>query len=237
MLSKSLIPVCLKMITVVAISSYASLAQAALVVTNGSFETPEVGVGGNTAFNPGISAGGWTNRAGSSDENKTAYILDQATNSSYPIAQDGDQMLQLDHRGKPALVYQLLGTTDEVSDITLSAWFAARDLNITNGTPPASMTFSLLLLTGTPDSFEVLATTGPLTHSAVKTWVQHSVTAVGVAAGTPVYAGLQANHYMDDSVVLTLVDDVQVSTAVPEPATVGLSALGVAAIACGRRRR
>lgn len=130
----------------------------------------------------------------------------------------------------------LLGTTDEVSDITLSAWFAARDLNVANGIP-ASMTFSLLLLTGTPDSFEVLATSGPLTHSPVKTWVQHSVTAFGVAAGTPVYAGLQANYYMDDPVVLTVVDDVQVSTVVPEPGTVGLLALGVATIACGRRRR
>lgn len=236
MLNKSMIPVCLKMLAVVAISSYASLAQAALVVTNGSFETPEVGVGGNTPFDPGFSAGGWTNWAGSPDENKRAFILDQATDPSYPTAQDGDQMLQLDHRGKPALVYQFLGTTDEVSDITLSAWFAARDLNVANGIP-ASMTFSLLLLTGTPDSFEVLATSGPLTHSPVKTWVQHSVTAFGVAAGTPVYAGLQANYYMDDPVVLTVVDDVQVSTVVPEPGTVGLLALGVATIACGRRRR
>lgn len=168
-------------------------ADAALIVTNGNFEAPDLASGGSQAFNPGASAGGWTN---SSSSSHPAYLANENI-IGFPDAHDGDQMLQLDHRSNPHLVYQLLGTTDELSDITLSAWFAARTLNIPSG-PPATMTFSLRLLTGSPGSFTVLADSGPLTHAAAESWVEHSTTASNVPAGTPIYAGLLANHYSDN---------------------------------------
>ncbi len=221
-------------VALIAIGACCPPADGALVIANGSFEAPDLASGGAVQIPIGGTVESWTTDAGSS---QPSYILDENFNTQIPAASDGTQMLQIDHRSNPHLVYQSLGTTDAASDVTLSAQFAARDLN---ATPiPASMTFQLLLLTGTPGSFSTLADSGVLSHSALKTWVEHSVAALNVPTGTQVFVGLRANNVPGTLGILTLVDDVQLTVSpvsVPAPAALpaGLVMLSVYAM---RRHR
>ena len=178
---------------------------------NGSFETPDFSAVGYQEIPVGATVGGWTHQSGS----YSAWIVNENyAVPQFPVAADGDQMLEFDHRSSPSsLIYRSVGTTAVTGNVTVSADFALRNFNA--GPPIPNAGFKLLLLTGTPGNFTTLADSGVLTHSSVATWVTRSLTATSVPAGTAVFVGLRANlwgtpPFTSTSHVFTLVDDVRV---------------------------
>ena len=178
---------------------------------NGSFETPDFSAVGYQEIPVGATVGGWTHQSGS----WSAWIVNENyAVPQFPAAADGAQMLEFDHRSSPSsLIYRSVGTTAVAGNVTVSADFALRNFNA--GPPIPNAGFRLLLLTGTPGNFITLADSGVLTHSSVATWVERSLTATNVPAGTAVLVGLRANlwgtpPFTSTSHVFTLVDDVRV---------------------------
>ena len=178
---------------------------------NGSFETPDFSAVGYQEITVGATVGGWTHQSGS----YSAWIVNENyAVPQFPAAADGDQMLEFDHRSSPSsLIYRSVGTTTVAGNVTVSADFALRNFNA--GPPIPNAGFRLLLLSGTPANFTTLADSGVLTHTSVATWVERSLTATNVPAGTAVFVGLRANvwgtaPYTATTHVFTLVDDVRV---------------------------
>lgn len=172
--------------------------------SNGGFETPSVGSGSYLEIPVGGKVGGWTHAEGSA----SAWIVDQDYNApQFPASAEGRQMLQFDHRSAPhSLVYRPLGKRE--GDVKVSARFALRDLHA--GPPLPDAEFRLLLLTGSPGNFTTLADSGKLTHTAAKTWVEHSVTAKNLAAGTELFIAIRADAFgTPTNHVFTVVDDVK----------------------------
>ncbi len=179
---------------------------------NGGFETPDVGTTGYLEIPVGGTVGGWTHQAGSF----SAWLVAETYAApQFPAAVDGDQMLEFDHRSNPnSLIYCFAGTTEVDGDVTASAHFALRNFNA--GPPVPSAGFKLLLLAYTQGTFTTLADSGILTHAATKTWVQHSVTAADVPAGTEVFVALQANFWgTPTNHVFSVVDEVRLVLPVP----------------------
>ena len=178
---------------------------------NGSFEAPDVSAVGYQEIPMGATVGGWTHQSGS----YSAWIVNENyAVPQFPAAADGDQMLEFDHRSSPSsLIYRSAGTTAVTGNVTVSADFALRNFNA--GPPIPNAGFRLLLLSGTPANFTTLADSGVLTHTSVATWVERSLTATNVPAGTAVFVGLRANvwgtaPYTSTTHVFSLVDDVRV---------------------------
>ena len=178
---------------------------------NGSFETPDFSAVGYQEIPVGATVGGWTHHSGS----YSAWIVNENyAVPQFPAAADGDQMLEFDHRSSSSsLIYRSVGTTAVTGNVTVSADFALRNFNA--GPPLPNAGFRLLLLSGTPSNFTTLADSGVLTHTSVATWVERSLTATNVPAGTAVFVGLRANlwgtpPFTSTSHVFTLVDDVRV---------------------------
>jgi len=201
----------------------ATPASAALVLLNGGFESPV----GTTQIIAGNTAGNWT------AVNKASFIANAATFGALP-AFEGDQMIQVDHAGpSDGRIFQLLGTTDGLVDVTLSASFAARDLNF-DGTA----TYAFGLYSDAAGTIALAEKTG-LANAAVNVWSADSVTATGVTPGTSVYAFFTANGVGSATTQLLHVDDVGLSVVatIPEPIALLLVSLGILGLGVARRRR
>jgi len=197
----------------------ATQASAALVLTNGGFEDPVAGPGAFFEITTGTTIGNWT-AAGS----VSSWILDEGLTGESALA--GNQYGQINGSSGGGSIYQLLGTTDSLSDITLAANFSPR-----TGFTAGVYTFGL---------YEDAAGTIPLAEltgqlpGTVGIWSANSVTATNIAAATSVYAVFVGENGPGR---LTYIDSVTLSVAaVPEPSSLlfGLSVLGLGVV---RRRR
>jgi len=201
----------------------ATQASAALILTNGSFEAPNLSSGGNQQITATATIQNWT--AG----NNSAFYLEQGLFSVN--ADDGDQYIQLNTDGTGGRISQLLGTTDAgpASNITLSASFYDRPSN-----PGGTYSFGLYSdAAGTVALNEVTGGT-----PGTGTWSADSVTALGVAGETDVYAFFSADTNAVEGTQLFWVDNATLSvTPVPEPSSMVLAGLGGLLCVARRRRR
>jgi len=196
-------------------------AQAALMVTDGSFETET----NNGAEIPsGSTTGGWD--------------ITGSTGAFTPVApfdglaaQDGTQFIQITAGGgAPGRISQLLGTTGAVpSDVTLAAYFSQRSIGVSSG-------YTFGLYSDAAGTVALAETTAGAPTAGVWT-LDDSVTAIGVAAGTPVYAFFTATTPTSSTNFL-FIDNVTLDvTAIPEPSSMLLVGLGVLGLGVVRRRR
>ena len=173
---------------------------APLALLNGSFEEP---VGTNTV-SPGVAVGNWT------AINRTGYIYNPDDYSQGPAATDGNQVAQLNFNGAFG---QLLGTTDGMVDITLSAKCALKD-----GSDAANnyqYTLGIYTAMGVGGGGAVLGEMPVATLSFAGVWEDATVTAENVPAGVQVYAVLSA--FQNTGSDLVFFDDVQLSVQTAPP--------------------
>jgi len=200
----------------------ATQASAALVLQNGSFETPD-DVAGFTQIPINTTVGDWEASF------NQATITDELFNATAPAAVDGSQYIQL-NSVNGGRISQFLGITDApLTDITLAASFAARDFAFTG-----DRTYSFGLYTDNLGLVPLAEVTGVSTGTLPSNFVGNSVTASGVALGTSVYAFFTADASAAQE--LFFIDNVTLTTVIPEPSSLlfGLGVLGLGAI---RRRR
>jgi len=218
------------LLTIAVVMFAATQASAALMVTDGSFETE---TSGTVVAAPGTT-GGWT------------VSGDLDTFTSVPFSgnlapQDGAQYIQV-RTGSAggSIISQFLGTTDAISDVTLGAYFSPRN---TGAQALGTYTFGLFSDAAGTMPLDVTLTrpNGAVEtnqpNGAVGTWMFDDVIAENVPAGTTVYAAFTADAFAGTTNFL-FIDNVSVSvTAIPEPSSMLLVGLGVLGLGVVRRRR
>jgi hypothetical protein len=193
----------------VMIAGLASSADAGSIVLDGSFEgDPPIAL-----VAPGVFGDGWISAAGTVDFANTLDFGGMAAPHS------GNQYAYLDQGGGLDTLTQVVPTTIGTSYL-ISYWIAD------TGPDLLTVTFGAqTLFTGTAPSNGV---------GAAGDYVQYTFAVTAVSNGTGLsFEGQTAGFFG------TLVDDVSVTatSSVPEPATLGFTALGCFAVLALRRRR
>jgi len=216
------------LLTIAVVMLAATQASAALILTDGSFETE---ANNGAAIPPPGPTGGWN-------------VIGQG--SFTPVspfggatALDGTQFIQITSGTAAALgrISQDLGMTDVESDVTLSANFIQR--GNAGGLFGTAGGYSFGLYSdaaGTVPLAQELDQVAGVANSDV--WVSDSVTASNVPAGTTVYAFFTAAG-PNPSTSFLFIDDVTLSSvaSIPEPSSMLLLGLGVLGLGVVRRRR
>ena len=200
----------------VAVLLVAATAQAALVLENGSFETPDLGTSNWAWLYAGSTQEGWTNHHGET-------FWQSPSNYGWAIgdAADGDQVLGV---RQSARVSQSIGVVEAgETDITITFAHALQDGMVA---PP-----NIRVLLVNASGWGMLGGITDLTGSNTSSWTTESFTTT-VAVGTEVLVWFDTGG---SSSAAVLFDDFAVS-AVPEPATMSLLGIG-GLLALVRRRR
>jgi hypothetical protein len=224
-------------VAVAAIAAFGSDAQAALSVTNPSFESPVI-----PDFAGVYTPSGWTPNDPSNNR-RIVNTLDPNSSGITPVGTTGAQLVIIgsgftlgDGLGKGADLYQNIGTTNSLGNVTLLVDTAERpDLAI----PPTDITIGIWRDTNAdsiPDS--PLATLSVLAATETIAFLPKSVTALAVPSGTELYLRFTAPNSTPDFAGFkqTLIDNVRIVT-VPEPASVLLLGFGTIVVGAVSNRR
>lgn len=197
------------------------------LLTDGSFETPTVPVGGFTNFGSGASFGGWTVVGPQSSIVSGSF----AQNGISFVAEDGTQWVDLTGDGSNVSE----GLQQSVATVAghtyqLSFWVG----NVYNPGGIFGTTSTVdLKINGASDGTFTNSCTSCTTKQG---WEEFTTSFVATGSSTLVTFlngdGSSDNTNGLDNVVLTG----KGGTGVPEPATLGLLALGLAGTLCRRRR-
>ncbi len=196
------------LLTAAALMLVAGIAQASIVLQNGSFEDGTLTGGGGTyeGIGDGVTFENWTSAGGG------AYV---GHYSDWGVTADhGAEIMNIRNHAE-ATLYQSLGTVADAteSDITLN--FKYQHIA---GNPSFKVGFYDAASGG-----NMLAETAALTP-VDNVWTVGSVTALDIATGTEVFVRFTTLGVSSSE---TALDTLSV-TAVPEPATTGMLMLGAA---------
>jgi hypothetical protein len=202
-------------------------ASGANLLTDGSFETPTVPVGGFTNFGSGATFGGWTVVGPQASIVSGSF----AQNGISFVAQDGTQWVDLTGDGSNVSegVQQSVAT---VAGHTYELSFWVGNVDNPGGIFGTTSTVDLKINGASDGAFTNSCTSCTTTQG----WEQFTTSFVATGASTLVTFlngdGPSDNSNGLDNVVLTG----QGGTSVPEPATLGLLVLGLAGTLCRRGR-
>lgn len=189
----------------------ASFANANLIV-NGDFEEPQLGAGAWQVFG---AINGWTTTSGSGIE---------IQNNTIVTAQSGNQYVELDSYSNSSMTQMISGLiTGQAYDV--SFWYHARTSNGSNDNG-----INMLWGDSSP-GIEVLSIDN-IKASDQLGWVEFSRSLTATAA--TMYLTFSADGLNNS--LGGFVDNVQMSSAVPEPAALGLFVCGLLGLARMRRK-
>jgi len=207
-------------------------ATTSLMLENGGFENPDASAVLGIVTAAGDTAFSWT----------AVGDLTFTTNSGFggATAIEGTQFIQQSTGGAAddiGRISQLLGVTSVESDVTLNAFFAARN----NGAGLLGTSTASIGLFSNAAGTIALADSGSLLAGVGTFTTISSGTALNVPAGTSVYAFLtvdspptSTNSIFFDNVTLISTPS---TTVIPEPGSAALLSLGALGLGVVRRRR
>jgi hypothetical protein len=202
-------------------------ASGANLLTDGSFETPTVPVGGFTNFGSGATFGGWTVVGPQASIVSGSF----AQNGISFVAQDGTQWVDLTGDGSN-VSEGLQQSVATVAGHTYELSFWVGNVDNPGGIFGTTSTVDLKINGASDGAFTNSCTSCTTTQG----WEQFTTSFVATGASTLVTFlngdGPSDNSNGLDNVVLTG----QGGTSVPEPATLGLLVLGLAGTLCRRGR-
>lgn len=201
------------------------------LVTDGSFEDA-LETDGQYGFYAGNALNGWTAQLGIVGDHPDNHI--EVRNDIVGTAQDGVRFVELDSLSGNSAMSQTLATVAGQT-YTLSFWYSNRaqsDLYNNSGSWPGTVI---------PDWTNGLAynvgagwvdTTTPAANTTPDNqWIHVTTTFVATGATTLSFAATGASDTFGSAL-----DNISVTTAVPEPATAALMGLGLLGLVATRRR-
>jgi hypothetical protein len=205
-----------KIIALAALAAISATASASNLLSNGSFEDTAVASG---TWNVFASVPGWT--VTKANGSATPYGL-EIRNNNVGTAQDGVNFIELDGYENDKI--QQSFSTVVGKDYEISFWFADRA-----GVAAGSEGFSASVVSGassTSTGFGAVGDNGAAWHLITIDFTADSATSIFSIKGTGTSDGYGTSF-----------DNFYAAAVVPEPATMGLFAAGLAVLGLSRRRR